>query len=326
MIGKTVTAALVAAMAFGASHTQASAQEWQPERPVSLLLAFAAGGGGDIIARIMANLLQQELGQPVNVVNRPGAGGLTGTLEMARAEPDGHTIGLAGTNLNFHGWQQPGSVTHEDFIPLALVNADAAGFQVAANSPFQSLSEAMEAFKTDPTSFTSSASGVGGVWHVGLIKLAMSQGIAPGDIVFVPTGGAAPSINELIAGGVDFAPTSVVEAAAQIRAGQVRSLGVMAEERLEAFPDVPTVSEELGQDVFHYGWRGFVAPLGTPDEVVERWKTAIRNVYESEAFATEMNKLGFGMRWAEGDDFAAFMKAEYDGAGEILEAAGLMQQ
>jgi tripartite-type tricarboxylate transporter receptor subunit TctC len=324
MIRKTFSATLLAAVTLGLSHAPAQA-EWEPDRPISVVIAFAAGGGGDIIVRTMATLLQQELGQPVNVINRPGAGGLTGTLEMARAAPDGYNIGFAGTNLNFHGWQQPGSVTPDDFIPLALVNADAAGFQVAANSPFQTLAEAMDAFKADPASFTSSASGVGGVWHVGLLELAMAQGMEPADIVFVPTGGAAPSINELIAGGVDFAPTSVVEAAAQIKAGQVRSLGVMAEERLEAFPDVPTVSEALGQDIFHYGWRGFVAPLGTPDDVVARWKDAIRTVYESDEFKNQMNTLGFGMRWAEGDDFAAFMKAEYDDAGVILKSAGLIE-
>src|SRR5690606_20785417 len=105
----------------------------KPDRPVSLIIGFAAGGSTDTVARAVAAGLQQQLGQPVNVLNKAGAGGLTGTLEMARAKPDGYTIGLAATNLNVHGWQQPGSVTPDDFIPIALVNTNAAGFQVRAD-------------------------------------------------------------------------------------------------------------------------------------------------------------------------------------------------
>jgi tripartite-type tricarboxylate transporter receptor subunit TctC len=318
--GYAVTTAALLALGLGQAHA-----EWKPDRPITMIIAFAAGGGTDTVARAAAAVMQQEFGQPVNVVNRPGAGGLTGTLEMARAEPDGYTIGLAATNLNVHGWQQPGSVTPEDFTPIALINTNAAGFQVAADSPFQTLAEAMEAFKADPQSFTSSASGVGGVWHIGLLKLAMSQGIDPADIVFIPTGGAAPSLNELIAGGVDFAPTAVAESGPQIRSGQVRSLGVMAEERLEAFPDIPTVGEALGTPVLHYSWTGFVAPLGTPDDVIEAYRKAARAVSESEQFRQQLSSLGFGLSYAEGDAFATFMAEQYQSSGDALRAAGMIQ-
>ncbi len=319
---RILAAAFAATTAFGTAGAHA---QWKPDRPITMIVAFAAGGGTDTVARAAAAILQQELGQPVNVVNRPGAGGLTGTLEMARAEPDGYTIGLAATNLNVHGWQQPGSVTPEDFTPIALINTNAAGFQVAADSPFENLADAMEAFKANPQDFTSSASGIGGVWHIGLLKLAMSQGIDPADIVFVPTGGAAPSINELIAGGVDFAPTAVAESAAQIRAGQIRSLGVMADERLEAFPDIPTVEEAIGTPVLHYSWTGFVAPLETPDEIVEAYKEAVRKVSESPQFRDQLINLGFGISYVPGEEFATFMTEQYESSGEALRAAGLTQ-
>lgn len=319
MFKRLILFALASVMALGAS----ARAEWKPERPVAILVAFAAGGGGDIIARIYASLLQEELGQQVNVINRPGAGGLNGTIEMARAKPDGYTLGLAGTNLNFHGWQQPGSVTPNDFIPVALINADAQGYQVRADSPFKTLKEAMDALKANPSRFKFSASGIGGVWHVGLLKLIMSQGIEPKDIIFVPTGGGGPSINELIAGGVDVAPTSVAEAAVQMKSGQLRSLAVLSDERLAAFPDIPTVKEAIGVDVQNYGWRGFVLPKGTPDDVVATITTAVRNVYNSPKFKEEMDKLGFNMSYAEGADFGAFMKREYDAAGVALKAAGL---
>jgi len=315
--------AVAATMALAFSSSAQA--DWKPERPVTMIAAFAAGGSTDIVARAVASVLQQELGQPVNVINKPGAGGLTGTMEMARAKPDGYTIGLAATNLNVHGWQQPGSVTPDDFAPIALMNTNAAGFQVRADSPFKTLKEAMDAFKADPKKFTSSASGTGGVWHVGLLKLAMSQGIDPDDVVFVPTGGAGPSLNELIAGGVDFAPTAVVEAAAQIKAGQVRALGVLANERLEAFPDVPTVKEALGVDVVHSSWTGLVAPKDTPAEIVAALRKAARVVYDSPEFKKQMDTLGFATAWAEGDDFAAFMKEQYESSGEALKAAKIVK-
>lgn len=302
--------------------TPVVAQDY-PTKPITMVVPFAAGGGTDGVARAVAAQLQTQFGQPVNVVNRPGASGLLGHQEIAHAAPDGYTIGFASSSVDSYSWLQPGSITYEDFTPLALVNRDYAGLQVRADSEFQTAADAVAAMRERPQDFTASASGVGGPWHLAWLQMLMALDIDPNAIVFVPTGGVAPSLNELIAGGVDFAPTSLVEARGLLEGGEVRSLGVMALERDSLFPDIPTLNEELGIAVDAGVWRGFLAPAGLPEDVRQTLTDAIEDVYNSDAFREQMATLRYGMVWASGEDFKDFMAEQHEITGTLLNATGL---
>lgn len=320
----TLSITMATVLAFGASATAAQAA-W-PERPITVIVAYSAGGGTDATARVMAKQLEGQLGQPVNVLNRPGAGGLTGHKAIADAKPDGYTIGLLTSSINSYKWLGQGDLTYEDYLPLALVNFDAAGFQVRADSPFKTLDEAITAIKGDPSKFSASASGIGGPWHVAWSVLMMNVGVDPKAVSFIPTKGAAPSLTELLAGGVDVVPASLPECRAMIDSGDVRALAVMDSDRHPAFPNVPTVKEAIGETVVAGVWRGFAAPKGIPADIVAKLTSAINTAYQSAEFRDTMAKRGYGLRWAEGKDFQEFMKLTYEDTGKVLVASGLARK
>ena len=320
---RRITNILGFAIAGVVATAGAALADW-PERPVTLIVPAAAGGGTDATVRVLAEQLTERLGQPFTVVNRTGGGGIVGHSAIAEAAPDGYTLGAIYFELSAYEKLGQSDITFERFTPIALYNADPAGFQVNADSPFQTLGEAIEAIKADPSSFRMhSGSGIGGVWHLAAIGMLQAAGVDPSQLVVVPGQGAAEAMQNLAAGAVDFAPSSVVEASTMIEAGKVRSLAVMAAERIPAFPDVPTVEESAGFPYEMGTWRGIAGPVGLPDEVVTTMATTLGEINDDAAFQEFMNSRGFGMRYLDSAAFAEFLAANYDEVGDIVEAAGL---
>lgn len=300
------------------------AQAAWPERPITLIVPFAAGGGTDATGRYIAAGLEQELGVPVNVVNRTGASGFTGHAAMAEADPDGYTLGLITSVIGKFHWVGQSELDYTRITPLIMFNLDPAGFQVPASSPFQDLRGALDALAADPERFTISGGSQLGAWHMAFIRLVMTQDMDPARFRFVPTRGAAPALNELAAGGVDIAPTSLAEAKGLLDAGKLRALAVMDAERHPLFPDVPTVAEQLGVSVVDGAWRGLAAPAGLPADITARLTAALQTVYQSESFQSAMRKQGFGLRWLDRPEFIEFLKENDDAHGRILKALGVI--
>jgi tripartite-type tricarboxylate transporter receptor subunit TctC len=319
ILGLAGTLGLVAAMAAGPAHAN------YPEGPISLIVPFAAGGGTDVTARHVAAGLERELGVPVNVINRAGAGGLPGHASVAEAEPDGYTLGITTSVIGLFHWTGQSDVTWEDLTPLVYYNLDPAGFQVSATSPYESVDDVLDAVREDPSQIRVSGGARMGAWHFAYLELLLDQGIDPAGVVFVPLGGAAPTMNELVAGGVELAPTSLPEARGMIDAGRVRALAVMAEERHPLFPDVPTIQEAVGSSVVSGAWRGVSGPAGLPEDVKDRLVDALTAVYESEEFQEAMTQGGFGLRFMGPDEFAEFLAHNDAAHGEILRAIGDIQ-
>jgi tripartite-type tricarboxylate transporter receptor subunit TctC len=318
-LGIVATAAIVAAMPFA---TPALAQ--YPERPITLIVPWGAGGGTDATARIIASVLENELGQPVNVTNRTGGSGVVGHSAIAEAEPDGYTLGMATVEIGMMHWQGLTDLTWEDYTPLALMNEDAAGVQVTADSEYDTLEALLEAIREgQPGQFRASGTGQGGIWHLAIAGLLSDQGIEPELVPWVPSEGAAPGLQDLVAGGVQIVPSSLVEARSLIEAGRVKSLAIMSPERAEIFPDVPTLQEAVGSDWQIGAWRGIVGPKDLPDDVAARLTEALENVYNSEDFRNFMSAQGYGMRWAAGQDFVQFMDQSNEALGETMRAVGL---
>jgi len=183
-----------------------------PERPIQLIVPWAAGGGTDATARIIGTLLEKELGQPVTVVNRTGGSGVVGHSAIAGAPADGYTIGIITVEIGMMHWQGLTDLTGASFTPLALVNADPAGVQVAADAPYKTMADLLAAIKANPGKLKASGTGQGGIWHLAIAGMLQDLKMDPASVPWVPSNGAAPGLQDLVAGGVQIAPVSLPEA------------------------------------------------------------------------------------------------------------------
>lgn len=324
-IGKFLPRVLVpilCTLAFLAAPLASAAN--YPSRPITLIVPWAAGGGTDATARIIAHGLQEVLGMPVNVVNRTGGSGVVGHTAIANAEPNGYTIGMATVELNMMHWQGLTDLTYKDYTPIAQVNFDPAGLNVRADSKWGNVQDMLTSIKKQPAgTYKGSGTGQGGIWQVALAGLLLDQDLNPNAVTWVPSQGAAPGLRDLIAGGVAIAPVSLPEARTLIEAGKVKALAVMAEERNEAFPDVPTLKEAIGTDYTLGAWRGIVAPKGLPEDISGKLEAALKKVYNSDDFKAFMNSRGYGMKWRGSEAFKSYLENNNQLMGEIMRAVGL---
>jgi tripartite-type tricarboxylate transporter receptor subunit TctC len=294
-----------------------------PDRPITLIVPWAAGGGTDSVARMIASLLEREFKVPVNVVNRTGGNGVVGHSAIATATQDGYTFGMITIEINMMHWMKLTELTHASYTPLALMNADPAGLQVRADSPYKSVKDLVDAIKASPGKLKASGTGVGGGWHLALAGMLRSFNVDPKTVPWVPATGAATALIDLAAGGLDIVPSSIPEATALISSGRVRSLAVMSETRNAAAPDVPTLKEASGSSWTMALWRGMVGPKGIPQEATEKYRAALKKVYDHPEFQEFMKARGFTPIWAAADDYSAFMKKNNDEIGEVMTALGL---
>lgn len=269
----------------------------------------------------MADQLQQKFGQPFVVVNRTGGSGAVGHSAGALAPPDGYTVTMATFELSTMHWMGISELTWEDFAPVIQLNADAAALIVRTDSPWNSLEDLVEYIRANPGQLKMSGTATGGAWDLARAGFQLAAGLPVDAVVWVPTKGAAPSLVELLGGHIDAVCCSVPEAISQIEAGQLKALAVMAGERLEEFPDIPTVRES-GVDWEAVGWRGLMLPNDTPDSVVETLAETCRNIAESEAFRGFMEKNGFAIKVRGPEAFAEFLQAQDAQWREVIEAAG----
>lgn len=313
----------VAACLFALSVApQASAA--YPERPITLIVPWAAGGGTDATARMIAHGLQQELGQPVNVVNRTGGSGVVGHSAIAQAKPDGYTLGFATGEVNMMHWLGLTKLTYEDFAAIGQVNFDPSAVQVSADAPYETIPDLIDDIKAKPAgTFKMSGTGLGGIWHVVFSGLLLDQGVDPKKAEWIPSEGAAPAMRDLVAGGVQIVPCSLPEARSMIEAGKAKSLGVVSAERNPAFPDVPTFKEQSGSDYEVIEWRGVVGPKGMSEENIAIVEAALKKVYNGSEYQDFMNKQGYGMQWRDAKEFGEFMVTADKQFGDIMKKVGL---
>ncbi|AUH66504.1 Bug family tripartite tricarboxylate transporter substrate binding protein [Paracoccus zhejiangensis] len=296
-----------------------------PERPITMLVPWSAGGGTDAVARILAQEMQTALGQPVNVVNREGAGGIIGHSAMIEAEPDGYTIGLATAEITTYAAIGSSSISSEGMAPVALVNFDASSFNVAANSPWENAKDALADIGANPGKYKASGFPVGAAYHLAFASFMQANGVDPTALTVVPSQGAAPGFQELVSGGVEVVPSSLPEAQPMRDAGLVKTLAVLSAERLEAYPDIPTAEEATGIASVGGTWRGIVAPKDTDPAVVTKLEEAVKTAYDTAAFQEFMKNRGFGMRYLPAGEFGSFMAEAATTNASVIEALGLKQ-
>ena len=322
MIRRTLMKTLVGTLATLAFCTVAQAQSY-PSRPITLIVPWGAGGGTDATARIVGTLLEKELGQPVNVVNRTGGNGVVGHSAIATAAPDGYTLGMITVEISMMHWAGLTQLTPTDYTPIALMNIDPAGVTVRADSPYKNLNDLVNAVKANPGKFKASGTGQGGIWHLALAGMLKDLKIENSAVPWVPSNGAAPAMNDLAAGGIEMVTCSLPEARALIDAGKARPLAVMASQPSALYPNVPTLKSATGSNWAIGAWRGIAAPKGLPADIQAKLGAAMKKIYDSQDFQGFMQQRGFGTIYADAKGFEQFMAKGDADMGNVMKSLGL---
>ena len=300
-----------------------AAQAQYPQRPIQLIVPWGAGGGTDATARIIASLMERDLKQPVNVVNRTGGSGVVGHDAIARAPADGYTIGMITVEITMMHHVGLTALGPADYTPIGLVNADPAGIHVRVDSPYKNTKDLIAAIKANPGKLKASGTGQGGIWHLAIAGLLKDQGVDPNALPWVPSNGAAPGLQDMVAGGVDVVPCSIPEARGMIDAGKVRALSIMDANPPALYPNVPTLQKELGSKWAMAAWRVIAAPKGIPADAQKTLGAALKKVYDSKEYKDFMASKGYGVVWADSEGTAKFMAKSDADMGATLKAVGL---
>ena len=302
---KTLLATLLLGLgAMAAVH----ANEGYPSRPVKLIIPFPPGGSNDVVGRLIASQLAARLGQPVVVDNKGGAGGLIGTEQAAKSEPDGHTLLFISSAFAANGslYKLPYDPA-KAFVPVAMLAAGPNVLAVPPNFPVNSARELLALARAKPGVLNYASAGAGSFQHLGA---ALFVSMAKLDIVHVPFKGGGPAMLDVMAGNTQLILGSLVQTLPQIKAGKLKALAVGGSKRAPTLPDVPTLAESGVPGYEAVNWWGIVAPTGTPKPILERLHkelTAIQKApdmvkrFESEAVeAVQMSPAEFG-RYIEQD-------------------------
>ena len=274
--------AFVAAIAVSFAFVLGAVAADYPTRPVTIVVAFPPGGPSDVLARIVGRKLEQILGQPFIVENRPGAGGNIAAEQVARAAPDGYTL-LNGNNsilaTNAALYKKTNFDPEKDFIPLSMIGTQGSILVVNPKVPVNSLAELITLAKANPGKLNFASSGYGAAAHLAGELFKTEAKI---DIVHVAYKGAAPALQELFGGQTQMMFATAASVVGHIKGGLVRPLAVTTLTRIAAFPDIPTM-DELGLKGFDATtWHGFVVPAGTPKEIVDKLSAELRKLVDSD--------------------------------------------
>jgi len=313
---------LLAVLVLGSLPTLTLAQAKYPARPIQFICPWGAGGGTDRVARMLAILLEKDLGQPVTVVNRTGGSGAVGHTAGTTAAPDGYTMTIVTVEITMMHWMGLAQVTYKDFKPVALINFDPAGVNVRADAPWKTLKELLDYAKANPGKLKATGTGKGGIWDLSRAGMLKAAGISVDAIPWVPSEGAAPGLAEMVAGGVPIVTCSLPEARSMIEAKKAKALAIMGERRADIFPDVPTL-KELGINWTMGAWRGVGVPKNTPDSVVKVLEKSLGKAVASAEFKDFMVKNGFGIMWKPAAEYGKFMADGDKAMGAIMKEVGL---
>jgi tripartite-type tricarboxylate transporter receptor subunit TctC len=316
-------AGLAALMVLSISIGDGQAQKF-PSRPMTIICPWGAGGGTDAVARMLGVLMEKDLGQPVNIVNRTGGSGAVGHTAAATAAPDGYTMCITTVEITMMHWMGLAQINYKDIRGVALVNFDPAAVNVKIDAPWNTLKEFLDYAKANPGKLKASGTGKGGIWDLARAGMLKTAGISVDAIPWVPSNGAAPGLQEMLAGGVQVVPCSLPEARSLIEAKKVKSLAVMSEKRADLFPNVPTL-KELGLNWSEGAWRGITVPKGTPSEIVAVLEKSLEKAVKNPQFKEFMDKNGYGIWWKPSAEFDKFLAEQDAVKGKIMKEAGLIK-
>lgn len=298
--------ALLAAPLALPTLARAQGGEWRPDRQITMIVAFAAGGGTDTSARTIARFMERDLGQPVVVLNRPGAGGEIGFAELARARADGYTIGFINTpTIVTIPIERRTRFALDDFSLIANIVDDPGGIWVLPDSPWRTLADLLAAARAAPETIGYGTTGIGSDDHLAILALERATGTR---FLHVPFAGSSQVKQNLLSRAIPVAVMNMAEGINEMQQGQMRALAQMGETRWEPAAQVPTL-KELGFDVVEGSMRGMAAPAGMPADVLARLALSVRRTVDNPEFQALARQQALPLRFLAPEAYRAELVA-----------------
>jgi tripartite-type tricarboxylate transporter receptor subunit TctC len=296
------------------------AQTRYPERPIRLIVSFAAGGPTDIFARLVAVRLEKELGQPIIVENKPGGGSNIGSEFVARAKPDGYTLllGTIANTTNMALYKNLGYDTERDFVHITQIMSSPSILVVNNDFPAKNLAELMAYVQANPGKLSYASSGAGGLQHHAgeLLKIRANL-----DMLHIPYKGAVPALTDVMGGNVAMGFKTASGVMPTILNGKVRAIAVAGRQRLAQLPELPTMIE-LGMADFEVdSWNGLFAPIGTPPEIIARLAQATISILKSDEIAQKFATISAVPVGSTPEQFKAYVRQEIIKWGQVAKQA-----
>ncbi len=319
---KSAIAALAAAMLLA---TPASAQDF-PNKPIRIIVPFGPGGGGDIVGRIFGQALQEKLGQPVVVENKPGAAGTLGNEMIARAEKDGYTIGVMTAGqviaaaMNKSLRYDPATA----FEPISQVGTASLMLVARADFPASNVNELIAAAKANPGKINVASPGFGATQHMSGELFKQMAGV---DMVSVQFRTTPEAVTAVLGKQVDVLFDTVLAVIGQVQSGQLKAIAVTSKDRFPIVPDVPAIAESAAMKSYDVStWYGFFGPRGIPPQIVARLNKALNEALADAGVREKLTKAGVTVKGSTPDEFGKFMADELARWTKVREAAGIAQQ
>jgi tripartite-type tricarboxylate transporter receptor subunit TctC len=325
MFRKALPYALGATLALAGT---ASAQDW-PTRPVTMVIPFAAGGPTDVLGRVMAERMSQILGQQVVVENVGGAGGMTGSARVAKAEPNGYqfVLGTVGTHAqNQTLYKKPAYDAAADFAPVAFIAEVPLILITRKDFPAKTLPEFIAHAKANQDKLTFASAGAGSATHLGCVLLNSAIGV---NVSHVPYRGTGPAMQDLAGGRVDYMCEIVTTALPQIQGGAVKPIATMIKTRSPVLKELPTAHEQGLKDFEAYTWNAFFFPKGTPEAIVKKLHAAAVQAMETPAVKERLEGLGASLVAPERrspEYLGKFVRSEIEKWAAPIKASGVSME
>jgi len=315
----------VAALLLAASS--AGAQAGYPDRPIRMIVPLAAASAVDVAARIVTQKMADNMGQQIVILNQPGASGLIGAEQVARAEPDGYTIGgFNDSIMTMIPNLQTGMMRWDilrDFEPVSLVATVEWGLIAGNQTGFRTAADLIAAARAAPGKIDYASGGPGSPQHLAMAMFASAARIA---LTHVPYKGATQAATDVAAGRIPVAFQGLGTVAGLVRGGQVRLIGVTTEQRLPQFPDVPTVSES-GLPGFHFNsWFAILAPAGTPRDIIARLNAEVLKAVGDPEIRHKLEDLGFAVRGSSPDQLRAITRDQLAKYARVIKETGIANE
>jgi tripartite-type tricarboxylate transporter receptor subunit TctC len=301
----------------------AMAQPAYPDRPIRMIVPLAAASAVDVAARIVTQKMADNMGQQIVIINQPGASGLIGAEQVARAAPDGYTIGGFNDSVmtmvpNLHSNMRWDIL--KDFEPVSLVATVEWGLIANNQTSYKSAADLIAAAKAAPGKINYGSGGPGSPQHLAMAMFASEAGIS---LTHVPYKGATQAATDVAGGQIPVAFQGLGTVAALVRGGQVKLLGVTTEKRLPSFPDVPTVSESGLPGFFFNSWFAILAPAGTPKEIVARLNAEALKALADSQVRQKLEELGFAVRGSSPEELGTLTRAQLAKYARVIKEMGI---
>ena len=318
-IGSTCLLLLIALCACQTSGVEQA----YPSRPLSFIVPWEAGTGGDSVSRVFASALEKELDQPISVVNQAGVNGVIGHAALVQSEADGYTLGALTEDITMMHWTGLTYISFDSYSPIALIAVNPPVVTVRHDAPWETIHNLITGLRASPETLKASGSRFGGLWDLSRIGFLEALGLDASVMSWQPSQGSTPALQYLLADSIDVVISSLSAVDSLRRAGQVRILATMSGERLPSAPDIPTLKES-GIDYESLGsWFALAAPKNLPDARLEFLRVAVWNMSMRREFRESIQRTGFQLRHVTGSALGALLYEEDRLNGLLLDKAGL---